>query len=82
MDEIRYQSGYGRAYLIMPSQGEALYRRLMDLAEILQDIEAMAPLYKLLVSIPDNNNAMRKLGAEVEAFIARIDALVKAANNI
>ena len=56
--------------------GDDVYRKLMDLSLILQDISQMGPLKMFLGGITDDNPALIKLDKEITDFTARVESLV------
>lgn len=60
-------------------KGDDVYRRLMDVALMLQEVEHMGPLHQFLTSVAPGNPALVRLDGEVEAFQARLEGLVRAA---
>jgi hypothetical protein len=59
--------------------GDAVYHKLMELSELLQDIDAMAPVRLLLGSIKEESPALAKLEAEIDNFLSRVQSLARGA---
>ena len=59
-------------------KGDDVYRKLMDIDLILQDISKMIPLKMFLGSIRENHPSLIELNKEIETFKGRLEQLIKA----
>lgn len=58
--------------------GDDVYRSLMDLDLVLQDVTQMIALKAFLASVDPDNPSLAKLHAEILSFTRRIEALAAA----
>jgi hypothetical protein len=62
--------------------GAVVYRALMDLDLILQDMADMGPIYAFLSTVDDDSPALLKLHAEILTFTTRLRSLADAVKKL